>query len=130
MANDHKKALQEVANDAEKSIHTFKRDALLAINECTENNAQLLVRDKLEIKSNREQMKIDLKKQFDDFVTQLQEETNEHIANLVELSESIQSTLSDLPSDNTKVQNVYSKLNSFQVQEQVTYKDTITGQEC
>ena len=61
VANDHKKALQEVANDAEKSIHTFKRDALLAINECTENNAQLLVRDKLEIKSNREQMKIDLK---------------------------------------------------------------------
>lgn len=126
----HKKEISETAENTLTLIGSAKADVMLQLTESADLNIKFVSRDKLELKANREQLKISIKTQFDNHVTYLQEETNEHISNLLEISESIKRTHVDSPFDQPMHQTLSDTVPTFVLHEDVTYKDTITGHDC
>ena len=109
------------------SIHTTKSnvvDELKSLhNSKLQSYEKVANRDKEELKTNREFYKNAMKTQFDNHLIALQDETNEHVSNINEVGQQYRNK-----SDHTD--NKYQAVIEFVCNEEVVYKDPVTGQKC
>ena len=125
LASSHKKDINAPAAITKANMQSTKEIILITIIEAADINNRMVAKDKIKLKEQREKLKTDLRLQFDQHVQDLQEETNEHIANINEVSESIQKPLSE-----SRPNQFSPSAPSFVLHEKVTCRDTITGNEC
>ena len=108
------------------SIATANTEAVDEITSIHQSKLQsyekIVKRDKNEINLNRESYKNAMKNQFETHLIQLQNETNEHVSNINEVGQQYKNK-----AEHTEK---YQPMIEFVCNEEVVYKDPITGQQC
>ena len=93
---------------------------------------QLNIRDRADINTRRNQLNKSLKNDFDGYLAQMENEVEEHINNINDVTATLKQQLQDIPY--TKPPPVPEPVPShkpfFDANENVIYTDTTTGQQC